>query len=167
LIDSASFSRGTAGLSAFPAEPQIGQFDYSLVPGTLGQVWLGNNAAQFFTLTDARLRIVNNLQTRGGEFGSSYPLAFVAGRRQVTVDFTLVAQDDTQTTALYQTAKQRGTMSALLQLGQQRGEIMAIYLPSVTPQIPSFDDSGQRLVWHFANNKAGGEIENEIFVAFA
>lgn len=118
-------------------------------------------------MTDARLRIVNNLQARGGEFGSSYPLAFIPGRRQVTVDFTLLAQDDTQTTALYQLAKQRGTMSALLQLGQRSSEMMAIYLPSVAPQIPSFDDSAQRLIWQFANNRAGGVIENEIFVAFA
>jgi len=166
LIDSVSFRGGTAGLSAFPAEPPSGQFDYSFVSGNLGQAWLGTNVAPFFTLTDVHLRIVNNLQARSGEFGSSHPLAFVPGRRQVTVDFTLVAQDDAQTTALYQIAKQRGTISALLQLGQQHGEMMAIYLPSVTPQIPSFDDSCQRLVWHFANNKAGGVIENEIFVAF-
>ncbi|HEX4772713.1 MAG TPA: phage tail tube protein [Bryobacteraceae bacterium] len=167
LIDSSSFSTGTAGLSGFPPEPQLAQFDYALVPATLGQAWLGANEARFFTLTDVRVRVVNNLQARGSDFGSSYPLAFTPGRRQVMVDFTLMAQDDAQTSMLYQIAKQRGTISALLQLGRQQGEMMAVYLPNVTPQIPAFDDSGQRLVWHFANNKVTGVLENEIFMAFA
>src|SRR5438105_2365177 len=42
ILDSSSFSAGMAGLSSFPAEPNSQGFDYSIVPGHLGQVWLGS-----------------------------------------------------------------------------------------------------------------------------
>jgi hypothetical protein len=167
LLDSVSSWGATAGLSAFPLEPQQAELDYSIVPGQLGQIWLGNSAARFFTLTDATIRVVNDLQARGREVGSAYPLAFVPGRRHVAADFTLMVQNDAQTHSIYQIAKQRGTIGALLQLGQQQGQLMAVYLPSVTPEIPSFDDSGPRLEWHFRNNRAGGVTEDEISIAFA
>ena len=60
LVDSTSFTSGIGQLSAFPAEPALGTFDYSIVPGNLGQVWLGNVPGQFFTLTDAQLSLSNN-----------------------------------------------------------------------------------------------------------
>jgi len=41
LLDSASFTSGEAGLSTFPAEPSSAGFDYTIVPGHLGQVWMG------------------------------------------------------------------------------------------------------------------------------
>ncbi len=41
LIDSASFTSGEGGLTAFPAEPAQAGFDYTIVPGHLGQVWMG------------------------------------------------------------------------------------------------------------------------------
>ncbi|MGH9582852.1 MAG: hypothetical protein ACRD4O_07955, partial [Bryobacteraceae bacterium] len=53
LLDSSSFVPGSAGLAAFPAEPQLGQFNYSIVPGQLGEVWLGSTPNQFYTLTQA------------------------------------------------------------------------------------------------------------------
>ena len=39
IVDNVSFSSGIAGLTQFPAEPAIGAFDYSVVPGNLGQAW--------------------------------------------------------------------------------------------------------------------------------
>jgi hypothetical protein len=167
LIDSASFASGVGGLTAFPAEPTLSQFDYSLVPGNLGQVWLGSTDEQVFTLTGARIRIANSLRARAAEFGSPYPLSIVPGNRRVTVDFTLLAQSDVQTAMLYRLAKNRVPVAALLQLGQRQGALMALYLPAVTMRVPSFDDSGQRLAWHFTNNQASGVIENELFMAFA
>jgi hypothetical protein len=167
LLDSLTFTTGASGLSSFPPEPAAASFEYSIVPGQLGQVWLGNGVAPFFTLTDATIRVDNSLQVRGREFGSATPLAVTAGPRRVSVDFALMAQDDTQTTALYQMAKDRVTIGALLQLGQQQGQMMAIYLPSVMPEIPAFDDSGQRLVWQFSNNRASGVADDEIYIAFA
>src|SRR5262249_23174812 len=107
LLDSYSFVSGTAGLSAFPTEPDLTDFDYSIIPGHLGQAWLGNPANQFFTLVEASVQIKNNVASRNQEFGSSYPRAVAYGPRLVVPDFTLFAQDDTQTNSLYAAAKLR------------------------------------------------------------
>jgi hypothetical protein len=73
LVDSTSFSSGIGQLSSFPPEPALSSFDYSIVPGHLGQAWLGNNPDRFFTLTDAQLVLNNNLDVRAREFGSGLP----------------------------------------------------------------------------------------------
>lgn len=167
LLDSSSFIAGSAGMSAFPTEPVIGTFNYSIVPGHLGQVWLGSVDSQFFTLTAATIEINNHIDVRNQEFGSSYPRAIAPGTRQVSSRFSVFAQDDAQTTALYQAAKARTLVSAMLQLGQQQGELMGIFLPQVTPEIPVFNDSQTRLQWEFNNNLAQGISDDELFIAFA
>ncbi len=167
LLDSSSFAAGTAGLTVFPVEPALAQFDYSIVPGHLGEVWLGSGANQFFTLMGASIEIKNNISVRNQEFGSSYPRAIAPGTRQVASTFTLLAQDDTQTTALYAAAKQRNLISAMLQLGRQQGQLMGIFLPNVMPEIPNYDDSETRLQWQFRNNLAQGTSNDEIYIAFA
>ncbi|HEX4163883.1 MAG TPA: hypothetical protein VHZ55_00280 [Bryobacteraceae bacterium] len=167
LLDSSSFAAGSAGLTNYPAEPSRASFDYSIVPGHLGQVWLGGPANQFFTMTSASLEVKNNIQTRNEEFGSSYPRAIAAANREVISKFSLLAQDDAQTIALYAAAKQRTSLPAMLQLGQQQGHLMGVYLPATVPEIPVFNDVGPRLQWDFLNNLAQGESNDEIFVAFA
>jgi hypothetical protein len=167
LIDSASFQRGVAGLTSFPSEPALSTFDYSIVPGNLGQVWLGSSATQFFTLTEAAIALNNNVDLRSMEFGNSYPLALTPGPRQISSAFTVLVQDDAQTSALYAAAKQRTLIGAMLQLGQQQGQLMGIYLPAVTPEIPIFDDKNTRLQWQFKNNLAQGVSDDELYIAFA
>lgn len=167
LLDSQSFVEGSAGLSAYPVEPTISTFDYSIVPGHLGQVWLGSSPNQFFTLTEASLGVKNNIEVRNQEFGSSYPTAIAPGPRQVVSSFSLYAQDNSQTGALYLAAKQRQPVSAMLQLGQQQGQLMGIYLSTVIPEIPAYNDSETRLQWQFKNNQAQGTAEDEIYIAFA
>ena len=167
LLDSASFSSGVGGLSSFPVEPALQQFDYSIVPGHLGEVWLGTAENQFFTLTGASLQLNNGIDVRNHEFGSSYPRAIAPGERVVTSEFTLFAQDDDQTSALYAAAKQRTLISAMLQLGKQQGQLMGIFLPSMTPEIPNYDDAETRLQWEFKNNRAQGTLNDEISIAFA
>jgi hypothetical protein len=167
LIDSSSFISGTAGLSSFPIEPGIGDFDYSIVPGHLGEVWLGGTPTQFFTLTEASVVLRNNIEVRNQEFGSSYPRAIAPGPRNVAATFNVFAQDDAQTIALYAAAKQRTAISAMLQLGQQQGRLMGIYLPAVVPEIPNYNDSDTRLQWTFKNNMAQGTSNDEIYIAFA
>jgi hypothetical protein len=167
LLDSYSFVAGTAGLSEFPAEPALSTFDYSIVPGHLGQVWLGSAMNQFFTLTEANIEIRNNIEVRNQEFGSSYPRAVAPGPREVLTKFTLFAQDDTQTRDLYAAAKERTQIAAVLQLGQKQGQIMGIFLPAVTPEIPSYNDSETRLLWEFKNNLGQGVSNDEAYVAFA
>lgn len=167
LLDSSSFSGATAGLTSFPVEPALTEFDYSIVSGHLGEVWLGSTPNQFFTLTEASVEVKNNINVRNHEFGSSYPTAIVPGMREVACNFTLLAQDDAQTTALYAAAKQRTLISAMLQLGQQQGQLMGIFLPAVMPEIPNYNDSETRLQWEFKNNFAQGTSNNEIYIAFA
>ncbi len=167
LLDSSSFQNGEAGLSTFPVEPALAAFDYSIVPGHLGQVWLGSAPNQFFTLTEAQIEIKNNINIRNSEYGSSYPRAIAPGPRQVAADFALLVQDNSQTSGLYAAAKQRQTMPAMLQLGQKQTELMGIFLPNVTPEIPNYDDSETRLQWQFKNNLAQGTADDEISIAFA
>ena len=167
ILDASNFQPGTAGLSSYPAEPTIGAFDYRGVPGHLGQVWLGQAASQFFTLTDATVQIKNNIETRQHEFGSCFPTAVVPGERQVKSRFSLLVQDDAETSALYAAAKQRNCISAMLQLGQQQGQLMGIYMPNVTPEMPDYVDSDLRLMWTFNNNLAQGAADDEICIAFA
>jgi hypothetical protein len=167
VIDSASFQAGTAGLQAFPAEPVLSTFDYSIVPGNLGQAWLGTDASQFFTLTEAAIALKNNVELRSMEFGSSYPLGLTPGPRQVSSAFTLLVQDDAQTSALYAAAKNRTSITAMLQLGQQQGQLMGIYLPAVMPEVPAYDDKSVRLQWQFKNNLAQGVGDDELYIAFA
>ncbi len=167
LIDSASFQAGTSGLSSFPTEPALSNFNYSVVPGNLGQAWLGNAATQFFTLTEASIAVGNNIELRSLEFGSSYPLGMAAGAREVSSTFTLLAQDDAQTSALYAAAKERTAITAMLQLGQQQGQLMGIYLASVVPEIPAYDDTNTRLQWTFKDNLAYGVNDDELYIAFA
>lgn len=167
IIDSSSFVAGQGGLAAYPAEPALSTFDYSIVPGHLGQAWIGSAADQFLTLTDASIEVKNNIALRNREFGSSYPRAIAAAEREVACTFTLFAQDDSQTKALYAAAKLRAGISAMLQLGQQNGQMMGIFMPTVMPEIPSYVDSDTRLQWEFKGNLAQGRADDEISIAFA
>lgn len=166
LTDTGSFSSGIGQLAAFPAEPTIGAFDYSVVPGHMGQVWLGSSPSRFSTLTDGQIVLDNNLDVRAREFGSSVPKALSAGTRSVSIDFELYEQDDPATQGLYQAAKQQSPITAMLQLGQQPGQLFGAYLKSVLPEVPEYDDSEHRLKWHFATSRAQGTIDDELAIAF-
>ncbi len=166
LIDSASFVSGSAALNAFPTEPPVSSPAYSIVPGNLGQVWLGSSSSKFLTVTDGEISLHNDLDTRSKEFGSSLPAGVVAGTRKVLLDVDLFGQDDAATTELYQAARQRSPISAAFQLGQSQGQLAGIYLKSVVPEVPEFDDSERRLQWRFKNSRAQGTVDDEIVVAF-
>jgi hypothetical protein len=166
LVDSSSFESGQAGLSAFPAEPAVAPLNYSIIPGHLGQVWLGSTPNRFFTLTKADLTFENNLELRAKEFGADLPTAIAPGLRLVTLDFTLYQQDDEATKALYQAARQKSPISVMIQLGQQQGQLFGIYMTGVIPEVPQFDDSDKRQQWQFQSCRAQGGIDDEIFLAF-
>jgi hypothetical protein len=166
VVDSSSFQNGQCGLSTFPTEPSVGGINYSIIPGHLGQVWLGNVPNRFFTLTKAQVGFQNNLELRAREFGASLPLAISPGQRTVTLDFTLYQKDDAGTQALYQAARQISPINVMLQLGQQAGQLFGIYMKSVIPQVPEFDDTDQRQQWQFQTCRAQGSVDDEIFVAF-
>ena len=167
LIDSVSFTAGEGSLSAFPTEPNIADFESNIVPGHLGQAWLGASPERFYTITEAEFTLDNNIDLRDREFGSSLPRCLSAGLRDVRVNFSLHEQDDEATKGLYQAARQRSPISIMLQLGQQPGQLFGIYLKSVVPEVPEFDDGETRLQWRFSGSRAHGTINDEVFIAFA
>lgn len=166
VIDNSSFADGAGQLQAFPMEPDLGAFDYSVVPGTLGQAWLGTSPTQFFTITNASVVLDNRLETRNREFGSSLPRAIAPGQRTVTAAFDLYGLDDEATTGLYQAARQQSPISVMFQLGEIDGQVMAVHLGNVIPEVPEFDDSETRLQWRFRASRAQGTADDEIAVAF-
>lgn len=166
VADSSSFEEGQAGLAAFPQEPAASAFDYAIVPGHLGQVWLGSSPGQFFTLTSATLKLSNNILLRDNEFGSTIARGMSPGMRSVTVDFSLYQLDDSQTQALYQAARQQSPVGVMFQLGQQAGQLTGIYLKGVQLETPEFDDSEPRQQWVFKSCRAQGIADDEISIAF-
>jgi hypothetical protein len=166
LLDSSSFTSGMGQLASFPAEPTIEAFNYSIVPGNMGEAWLGATPGQFYTITSGTFQLDNGLDMRSKEFGTNLPLAIAPGPRSVTAAFNLYEMDDAATQGLYQAARQQSPISLMFQLGQQTGQVMGVYMMSVVPVVPQFDDSDNMLQWKFQGSKAQGTTNNEIVVAF-
>ena len=166
VVDTTSFESGQCEMAAFPSEPNVAPINYSIVPGNLGQVWLGTLPSRFFTLTSADVTFANNLELRAREYGSILPTAIAPGQRTVSINFSMYQIDDAGTAALYQAARQRCPISVMIQLGQQQGELLGIYLQSVVPEVPAFDDSDSRQQWQFQSCRAQGSVNDEIYVAF-
>ncbi len=167
LIDSASFSDGLGNLETFPGEPAEEAGNFAAIPGHMGQAWLGTTPEQFFTITEAELTLDNDVTLRNKEFGSNIAKGISAGVRRVSVSFSLYALTDEACKGLYQAARQQSPISVMFQLGGQSGQLCGIYLKSVIPEVPEFDDSERRLAWRFINCRAQGTLDDEIFVAFA
>jgi hypothetical protein len=166
LVNTASFQNGQFGLSSFPGEPSVAPINYSIIPGNLGQVWLGSSPTRFLTLTNATVTFANNLDLRANEFGAILPSTIAPGQRTVSINFSIYQTDDAATAALYQAARQRSPISVMMQLGQQQGELFGIYMQSVVPEVPAFDDSDKRQQWQFQSCRAQGSVNDEIYVAF-
>jgi hypothetical protein len=166
IVDSASFISGQGGAVTFPPEPTVAGYSYSPVPGNLGEVWLGVIPSQFLTVSAASIEIKNNVNLRTKEFGSSLPQGIAPGTREVSVTLDLFSMDDASTEGLYQAARQQLPVSVMFQLGQVGGQLLGIYLPSVVPMVPEFDDAETRLKWRFKDVRAQGTDNDEIVVAF-
>jgi len=166
LVDSGSFAPGQGGATVFPAEPAEHSSAYSPVPGNLGQVWLGVIPNQFLTVSAASIEVRNNIEMRNKEFGSMVPSGISPGAREVLMTLELFSQDDDATSALYQAARQQDPVSVMFQLGQAGGQLMGIWLKSLIPDVPQFDDSDKRLKWRFRDTRAQGTADDEIVVAF-
>lgn len=166
LLDSASFTSGQGGLTQYPAEPAQTGFDYTIVPGHLGQVWMGSTPERFFTLTAAELTLENSIALRLHEFGNDFPRCITAGDRRVTLNFSIFEQTDAQTAGLYQAARQRSPIGVMFQLGEQAEQLFGAYMPAMVPEVPEFDDSETRLQWKFQNSRAQGTVDDELFIAF-
>jgi hypothetical protein len=166
ILDSASFQSGEGGLTGFPMEPALSSFSYSPVPGNLGQVWLGVLPTAFLTVNSATIDLNNNINMRTNEFGSSLPRGIAPGAREVTMTLELFGQDDEATTGLYQAARQFSPVSVMFQTGQTSTQLMGVYVKSIVPDLPQFDDTDQRLKWKFSSSRAQGTANDELVVAF-
>jgi hypothetical protein len=113
VLDSATFSGDAGGLTSFPGEPELGSFDYAVVPGNMGQAWLGTSPTQFFTLSGASVVVKNDLDMRSREFGSNVPLGIAPGQRLVTAAFDLFSRDDDATRELYEAARHESPISVM------------------------------------------------------
>ena len=153
-------------MASFPAEPAEAAFDYSIIPGHLGQAWLGTIADRFFTITGANITLDNDLDLRAREFGAITPRCMAAGTRNVSVDFDLYGHEDATTVSLYQAARQRSPIEVMFQLGQDSGQLFGAYMKSVVPELPEFDDSETRMQWQFRGCRAQGTVDDEMVVAF-
>lgn len=167
ILDSSSFLSGQGQLTAFPAEPALADFSQTAVPGNLGQAWLGSTAQKFLTVTKASVQIDNDLDARVHEFGTSVPVAISPGPRTVSMDLNLFEDTNAAASELYQAARQLSPVSVMLQLGEATGQLCGVYMTSVVPSIPEFDDEGRRLEWRFQKSRAQGTADDEIAVAFA
>lgn len=167
VIDSVSFTPGEGDLTEFPTEPATDQFDCTIVPGHLGQAWLGNAPDQYFTITSAEVTINNGIETRAREFGVDGVRCISPGMRTVTADVQLFEMNDAATRGLYQAARQTSPIGVMFQLGQQAGQLVGVYMPSVIPEVPEFDDSESRLQWKFSTCRAQGTGNDEVYIAFA
>jgi len=166
-VDSVSFRAGQGGVDTFPVEPETSLSQgYSPVPGHMGQVWLGVIPSQMFTVSSASVEVRNNLELRTNDFGSTLSRGTTPGVREVLMNLELFSQDDEATTALYQAARQQLPVGVMFQLGQSAGQLVGIYLKSLVPDVPQFDDSEKRLKWKFRETRAQGTAEDEIVVAF-
>lgn len=166
LIDSASFVSGQGELASFPIEPTIAPLSYSPVPGHLGQAWIGALPERFYTLTDASVLLSNGIQLRNREFGSAIARSFSAGRRTVSVSFSLYEQDNVSTRSLYQAARTQQPIQVMFQLGQQPGHLMGLLMKAVIPEVPEFDDKGTQVRWKFSAGQAYGLADDELYVCF-
>ncbi len=166
IVDSASFVSGEAGMVQFPAEPSVVQSAYAVVPGNLGQAWLGYSPDRFYTLTGAEVTIGNNMDLRAREFGMSAPRCLVPGMRDVKTTFSLYEKPDTATKALYQASRQKSPISVMFQLGQQVSQLCGVYMKSVVPEVPGFSDDDPQLEWRFSQCRAEGIVDDEVYIAF-
>ena len=96
----------------------------------------------------------------------SLPQAIAPGQRSVTASLDLYSQDDTATAGLYQAARQQSPINVMFQLGQTAGQMAGVFLKSVIPEVPEFNDGKNHLQWQFRPSRAQGTIDDEIAVAF-
>ena len=167
VLDSVTFEAGMAGLTEFPVEPVVEPTAGAPIPGHIGQMWIGAEPSRLYTISDMSLRVKNNVVMRSNEFGSYVPLCFSAGRREVSIQFSLYERDDEVSRMIYQASRSRTPLGLMVQFGDTSGQLCGIWLKGFVPQVPEFDDDDGQLSWKFNSSQAQGGTDDEISIAFA
>jgi len=68
--------------------------------------------------------------------------------------------------ALYQAARQQSPVGVMFQLGQTAGQMVGVYLKSMIPDVPEFDDSGDTSAVALQKHAGAGTVDDEVVVAF-
>ena len=150
LIDSASFTAGQGSLTTFPAEPSQTGFDYTIVPGHLGEVWLGTSPHEFFTLTAAQLTLDNGVDLRVQGIRQRLCAVHRGGTAVSEAEFRFVRTGGcADARRCIRRRGQRTPISVMFQLGEQATQLFGAYMPAMVPEVPEFDDGETRLQWKF------------------
>ena len=166
LIDSSSFVAGMSGLNEFPPEP-VSQANLSgLVPGSIGQAWVGLTTMQSMNVLMASVRLTNQIDYRRREFGNVAGGCITGGVRDVRVDLRLKANDSQEMTQLHAASRTREAVPVMFQLGAMAGQVAAVYMPRVVLTPPYLDDKGVSLEWEIRDSRAQGGGDDELYIAF-
>ena len=136
-----SFAAGAAQLQSFPAEPRWARSITRSCRGTWDRRGWGRRRR-----SSSRSRRDDHGEERAGHADAgvrdrAVPAGAIApGERTVTAAFDLYRWTTTPRTALYQAARQQSPISVMFQLGETDGQMMGVYLKSVVPEVPEFDD---------------------------
>jgi len=166
-FDSVSFVDGIAGLSEFPPEPIVDAGSVKLIPGTLGQAWIGSTGTQSYNVLLGSVRLRNGIDFRRREFGSGVAGCIAAGARDVRLDLQLSANASADMAALFAASRVREPLPIMFQLGDAAGQLCGVYMKSVVPEVPSFEDSRTKLEWSIRDARAQGSHNDELYIAFA
>ncbi|MEP7361798.1 MAG: hypothetical protein ABI972_00965, partial [Acidobacteriota bacterium] len=167
FFDSSTFVGGIAGLTEYPPEPIVDQYSVSLIPGTLGQAWIGSTASQSYNVLLGAVRMSNNIDYRRREFGPSVAGCVAGGIRDIRVDLRLSANSSSDMSALFSASRTREPIPIMFQLGESMGQLCGLYLKSVVPEVPSFEDTQTKLEWMIRDARAQGNHNDELSIAFA
>ena len=166
VVDSKTFVASQAGLTQFPTEPSLQPLMEMPVPGHLGQVWTGSNPSRLETLSEARIRLRNNVELRWRDFGLLEPKCAVPGNRSVDIDLEVYGTSAEACQTLYEHAVRREPTALMVQMGGTAGALCGVYIPYFIPAPPEFLDGEERLRWRLRGSVAQGTREDEMFVAF-
>lgn len=158
------FSPGSTGLVSFPAEPSNPTQTFQLVPGHVGRLFIGG--AEYYLL-DLSLRFLNNADTTTREFGMSLSPCYSADLRELSLQFQLYAAQDAAVNQLHVLSRSRLETDLTIQLGNQPGQLVGIYVPRFVPEIPELKDSDTRVAMSYPKSIAYGVSNDEVTVAFA
>lgn len=161
---STGFQSGAAGLASFPTEPAGTAAANPLVPGHVGRLFIGG--VEFYLL-DLSLRLLNNADTTTREFGMDLSPCYSADLRELSIQFQLYASQDAAVTQLHTMARSRQETDLTIQLGNQAGQLVGIYIPRFVPEIPELKDADTRVVMSYPKSLAYGGANDEITFAFA